>query len=45
MRCGTSWSSEINSDWDTLLTSRTEKPARLSPQSERLIFKKLQLKD
>jgi hypothetical protein len=45
MRCGTSRSSEITSDWDTLLTSRTEKRARLPPQSERLIFQKLQLKD
>src|SRR6266853_1733362 len=45
MRRGTSRSSEITSDWDTLLTSRTEKRARLPPQSERLIFQKLQLKD
>jgi len=35
MRCGTSRSSEITSDWDTLLTSRTEERARLPPQSER----------
>jgi hypothetical protein len=29
MRCGTSRSSEITSDWDTLLTRRTEERARL----------------
>jgi hypothetical protein len=35
MRCGTSQSSEITFDWDTLVTGRTEEGARLLPQSER----------
>jgi hypothetical protein len=35
IRCGTSRSPEITSDWDTLLTRRTEIRARLPQQSER----------
>ena len=44
MRCGTSQSSEIASDWDTFLTIRTEERARLPSQRERRVVCSLKLK-
>jgi hypothetical protein len=44
MPCGSSRSSEITSDWDILLTSRTEERARLPSQSERRAVRCLKLK-